>query len=213
MSTVAVAAFPRDHSFFWRRLHSLTGIVPVGAFLLEHLFSNAFALRGPEAYNKQVALLVSLPVVLGFEIAFIFAPILYHGLFGVYIWWRGESNVTHYTWLGNWMYTLQRYTGLVTMAYIAFHTWEQRFTGVHLMSHPDRAFSKVHESLMRTPVLGFYVIGIVAVCFHFAYGLWLFGCKWGITPGVRAQRVSGYACGLFGAALAGLGLATLRAFI
>jgi succinate dehydrogenase / fumarate reductase cytochrome b subunit len=26
-------------SFLWRRLHSLTGIVPIGAFLVEHFIS------------------------------------------------------------------------------------------------------------------------------------------------------------------------------
>src|ERR1035441_8856126 len=33
------------HSFLWRRLHSLSGIVPIGAFLLEHLLSNFEALQ------------------------------------------------------------------------------------------------------------------------------------------------------------------------
>ena len=27
------------NSFLWRRLHSLTGIVPIGAFLVEHFIS------------------------------------------------------------------------------------------------------------------------------------------------------------------------------
>jgi succinate dehydrogenase / fumarate reductase cytochrome b subunit len=31
----------QGYSFVLRRLHSLTGIVPIGAFLLEHFFSNA----------------------------------------------------------------------------------------------------------------------------------------------------------------------------
>ena len=33
-------------SFWLRRLHSLSGIVPVGLFLIEHFVSNAFATRG-----------------------------------------------------------------------------------------------------------------------------------------------------------------------
>jgi succinate dehydrogenase / fumarate reductase, cytochrome b subunit len=37
------------YTFLLRRLHSLSGIVPVGAFLTEHVISNAFATRGPEA--------------------------------------------------------------------------------------------------------------------------------------------------------------------
>ncbi len=39
------------NSFLLRRLHSLTGIVPIGAFLLEHFISNyeAFKDRKPTA--------------------------------------------------------------------------------------------------------------------------------------------------------------------
>lgn len=212
-STTTAAAVAGDHSFFWRRLHSLTGIFPVGFFLIEHLFSNAFVLRGAEAYNAQVKFLVGMPLVVAMEIAFIYLPILYHGLYGVYIWWRGDSNVFTYGWLGNWLYTTQRLTGLVSLAFIGFHTWEQRFSGVHLLEHPEQAFDKVNQSLGNPLILWFYVVGIACACFHFAYGLWLFGCKWGITPGPRAQRLSGYLCAAFGAALTGLGLASLRAFV
>jgi succinate dehydrogenase / fumarate reductase cytochrome b subunit len=65
-------------SFVWRKLHSLLGIVPLGAFLLEHLLSNFEALKGAEAYGAQVRFLNSLPLVRVLEWTFIFLPILYH---------------------------------------------------------------------------------------------------------------------------------------
>ena len=67
-SGVAPLRAGEGRSFLLRRLHSLTGIIPVGAFLLEHFFSNAFATKGPEAYTKQVGLLTSLPFVVGLEL-------------------------------------------------------------------------------------------------------------------------------------------------
>ena len=42
------------NSFLLRRLHSLTGIVPIGAFLIEHLISNSESMNGVAAYNDQV---------------------------------------------------------------------------------------------------------------------------------------------------------------
>src|SRR6202048_3910106 len=83
----------QGHSFFWRRLHSLTGIVPIGAFLVEHIVSNYETVNGPLAYAQQVKFLNSLPLVRVLEWTFIFLPILYHGIYGVYIWLRGQSNV------------------------------------------------------------------------------------------------------------------------
>jgi succinate dehydrogenase / fumarate reductase cytochrome b subunit len=56
-------------SFVLRRLHSLSGIIPVGAFLFEHiLISNSTAISGPEAYAKQVAFLGGLPLVFFLEL-------------------------------------------------------------------------------------------------------------------------------------------------
>src|SRR5438552_12090181 len=83
----------QGHSFFWRRLHSLTGIIPIGAFLIEHFLSNAVAIEGPAAYTKQVAFLAGFPFVVVLEAVGIWIPILYHSLYGFYIWYRGDSNV------------------------------------------------------------------------------------------------------------------------
>src|SRR4051812_41055959 len=69
----------QGHSFLLRRLHSISGIVPVGAFLVEHiLVSNATAINGPEAYANQVKFLGSLPLVLFLEAFGIWLPILFH---------------------------------------------------------------------------------------------------------------------------------------
>jgi succinate dehydrogenase / fumarate reductase cytochrome b subunit len=35
--------------FYLRRLHSLSGVFPIGIFLLEHFFGNGLATREPEA--------------------------------------------------------------------------------------------------------------------------------------------------------------------
>ena len=83
----------QGRSFLLRRLHSLSGIVPVGAFLVEHFISNAFATNGPQAYGNQVRFLTSLPFTHLLEIFGIYIPLLYHALYGFYIWYRGESNV------------------------------------------------------------------------------------------------------------------------
>ena len=52
---------PGVSHFYLRRLHSLSGIFPMGVFLLEHFFGNAFATRGPEAYNRYVEFLLGMP--------------------------------------------------------------------------------------------------------------------------------------------------------
>ena len=201
------------HSFFWRRLHSLTGIIPIGAFLIEHFFSNSVAIEGPNAYTKQVAFLAGMPFVLGLEIIGIWIPLLYHALYGFYIWYRGDSNVGDYSWQGNWLYTAQRWTGAIAFFYMAYHVWHLRFAGEHILSNPAAAFPKVQMEFQNPAILAFYAIGIVAASWHFAYGLWLFTAKWGIISGDRAQRRFGYACLAIGILFIAVGGATMYAFL
>jgi succinate dehydrogenase / fumarate reductase cytochrome b subunit len=200
-------------SFFLRRLHSLTGIIPIGAFLFEHiLISNSTALGGPAAYARTVSFLANLPLVFFLELFFIWIPIAYHGLYGFYIWYRGDGNTISYPWSGNWMYTLQRWTGGIAFVYIAWHTWTMRFTGVDLHADPMASFGKVQGEIFQTPLFLFYVVGLIAASWHFAYGIWLFCAKWGIVIGEKAQRRFLVVCVLFFFLLTGVGLASLTAF-
>jgi succinate dehydrogenase / fumarate reductase cytochrome b subunit len=200
-------------SFLWRRLHSLTGIVPVGLFLLEHMLSNAEALNGAAAYNAQVKFLTGLPFRFALELFGVFIPLAFHALYGIYIWWRGDNNVVDYPWAGNWNYTLQRYTGLVVFAYAGWHLWTMRFTGVHLTEHYGAAFWKVQNELHNPLALAFYAVGIVAASWHFGYGLFLFAAKWGIVTGTKAQKRAQLAGVGLSVALALAGLLSLYAFV
>ena len=176
-------------SFFLRRLHSLTGIVPVGAFLFEHiLISNSTAISGPDAYARQVSFLANLPLVFFLELFGIWIPILFHGLYGFYIWFRGDGNTIAYPWTGNWMYTLQRWTGGIAFVYIVWHTWTMRFTGVDLHEAAAQSFPKVQAEVHNPLLLAFYIVGLIAASWHFAYGIWLFSAKWGIVSGEKAQQ-------------------------
>jgi succinate dehydrogenase / fumarate reductase cytochrome b subunit len=62
-------------------------------------------------------------------------------------------------------------------------------------------------------MLAVYVIAMIAVCWHFAYGVWLFAAKWGITPGEVARKRFGYICAVLGVALAAMGIASIWAFV
>jgi succinate dehydrogenase / fumarate reductase cytochrome b subunit len=159
-----------------------------------------------------VRFLASLPLVPALELFGIWLPILFHALYGFYIWYRGESNVGDYPWSGNWMYTAQRWTGGVAFAYILWHTWTMRFTGIDLHVFAGASFGKVQAELYHPLLLGFYVVGLVCASWHFSYGLWLFAAKWGITSGEDARRRFLVVClGLF-LVMSIVGVASLYTF-
>jgi succinate dehydrogenase / fumarate reductase cytochrome b subunit len=199
----------KGNSYLWHKLHSLSGIVPIGAFLVEHIVSNYETMNGPLAYAKQVQFLNSLPLVRVLEICFIFIPLTFHALYGVFIAFRGRVSVNVYPWAGNFGYVMQRVTGLIAFAYIIQHVARQRFMGVSLPENPAMAFHKVQVELSNPWMLAIYVIAMIATCWHFAYGIWLFAAKWGITPGNVARKRSGYACAAFGTIMCVMGLLSI----
>jgi succinate dehydrogenase / fumarate reductase, cytochrome b subunit len=210
----------QGNSFLWRRLHSLSGIFPVGAFLTEHFVSNMFATKGwgtPAswaAYNKQVAALTGLPLLFLVELCFIYIPLLYHSLYGFYIWYRGNSNVGEYTYVGNWVYTTQRWTGGIAFFYMAYHTATMRFMGPHIVTNPDLAFWKVQNALVGHPgIVVLYAIGVIAAAWHFGAGLFLFTAKWGIFTGEQARERFGKVCVAITLLFVLMGLASLGAFL
>ena len=175
-----------ETSYFLRKLHSLSGIVPVGAFLAEHFWSNSAALVSRAKYNETSQELQTIPFRIFVEWAFIFLPILYHGGYGVYIWLRGESNVSQYPWVKNWLYTFQRYTGLIAFAYIGWHVYTQRW-----LTHGMSTYAEMAQQLLNPWALAFMMVGVVASSFHLGVGVWNFLCKWGLAATVRAQRAAG----------------------
>src|SRR5690349_4224269 len=120
-----------DRRAFWiRKLHSLSGLVPVGAFMCVHLFENNSAANGARAFNDTVEKIGQMPFVdrgfLGIdlplvELLFIWLPILFHGVFGVAIILEGKPNANLWPYGRNWLYVLQRVTGILAFLFIVYH--------------------------------------------------------------------------------------------
>ena len=208
-----MSTLPESH-FFLRRFQSLIGIIPVGAFLLEHGYTNALAwFYGPEKFNDQVLFLQGLPFVKFLEIFFIGVPILLHAAIGFYIWLYGQSNVKYYGYWRNWLYALQRWSGIVIFFFVIYHVYKLRIEWLFTqpeMHHVD--FNFVKEYFSHTWHLVFYVVGVAASCFHFGNGVWNFLVKWGITIGERAQLLSMYICLASGLGLFAFFIVSLYAF-
>lgn len=182
--------------FWFRRLHSLSGVMPIGAFVLEHMFTNSFIMKGAQSYNEKIEFLASLPFLPVLEIGFIALPILYHAFYGFYIMFTGKSNLSSYPNRGNWLYIAQRWTGMLTFIYICYHVYHTRI--VNLLYGTEVSYARMAD-LMNDPFnFWFYIAGLAAVMFHFANGIWGFLISWGITIGPKSQKVSGVICAALG---------------
>jgi len=199
-----------NREFFYRRLHSLLGVIPVGLYLTVHLVVNHFATQGEEAYNKAVEFMGSLPFLIFLEIFVIYLPILYHAIYGLYIAFTAKNNVKRYGTFRNWMFVLQRITGVITLIFIAWHVWETRIAAAF---GADVNFDMVADIVSNPAMLWFYIICIVGAVFHFANGLWSFFVSWGITVSPRSQQISTYVTLGFFVVLSIIGVRAILAFV
>lgn len=176
-----------QRDFFYRRLHSLLGVVPIGIFVVQHLIINHFVVYGEESFNKAAGFMGNLPFVLALEIFVIYLPILFHAILGVYIVFAAKNNVGRYGFFRNWMFYLQRITGVITFIFIVVHVWQTRIQVA--MGAAEVNFSLMEGILTSPFFFWFYVIGVLSTVFHLANGLWGFAVSWGIIQSPKSQRV------------------------
>ncbi len=205
---MACAGLP---THFWlRRLHSLSGVVPLGLFLLEHLLSNATAVRGPEAYDRMVAFLRGLPLLPLWEVGLIALPLLFHAGLGIYLTTTMSISLRAFPTLRNWLYVWQRITGVIALLFVLYHVWEFRIRDL-LFGAPVK-FTAVAASLAHPVIFGLYLVGTVATVFHLCNGIATFSIVWGLTITESAQRRMGIACAVGFVLLTGVGVLALFSF-
>lgn len=230
--------FLERHHYLFRRLHSLSGIVPIGVFLVFHLITNSSVVwgmvnrragegyfeRGIGTFQEEVSWINELPALLIIEIT-LWVSIAFHAILGVYYAKTGRYNNAAYGFWDNWRYTLQRATGYIAIFYIFYHVATLRWGWTFLV--PDGtawehgyASSTLAKSLRGgtdftlagVVISAFYFVGITASVFHFANGLWTAAITWGVTITEAAQRRWAWVCGVLGAGLMLMAWAALIGF-
>ncbi|HSW47357.1 MAG TPA: succinate dehydrogenase [Phycisphaerae bacterium] len=222
-TTSAASSYTFD--FLFRRLHSLTGVIPVGVFLIMHLTANsmvAFSSADADYYQAAVDRIHSLgPFLIPVEVFGILLPIAFHALLGLKIWRESKSNVRHYPYWCNFRYSFQRISGVVVLAFILVHLWHMHWLSEYVpggrgalfdphVATPTAAYAMQIGRWWTIPV---YALGITCACYHFATGLWTFMITWGVTVGGRAQDRMGWICAGFGVILGLVGISAQIALL
>jgi succinate dehydrogenase / fumarate reductase, cytochrome b subunit len=191
-----------------RRLFSLCGVVPLGAFLVAHLAVNARALRGDAAFAGAIGAVHRLPALAWIEWALVFAPLSVPGLLGLWL----LATRTPLTPLGErspyprGLRIAVRATGVVTVAFLAMHLSELRFRvpGARLGGAEIATLlvADLSSTWHGVPWRGAaYLAGTGCVTLHFVAGLWAFVVRTRAGEGARTRRWAGWAAAVIGAAM------------
>jgi len=200
--------FYRTNYFFIRRLHSLLGIIPVGAFFLVHMLLNSRAMQSQEAYQWVPNTLGQVPFIWAIEIIFILVPILFHGILGLFIVFWGDINAHKpaMSWYENWAYVLQRVTGFLVFILLIFHLFQTYLVKVSTeLGGGHFWIFNTMQNLFANPVwIWVYAIFVLLAAYHFGNGIFNFLYKWGLTSSKLSQRwaiAGGLAIALIGVIL------------
>lgn len=201
-----------DRYFLLRRLHSLSGIVPLGGFLLFHFFENASALRGADAFNETVVKISGLPYLYLFEVFVLLIPLAFHMLFGLALTAAARPNVIGYAYPRNWAYFLQRLSGVLAFFFIVYHVFSTRGFALFIKGG-HFTFADLQQSVSSPYVLALYILGITAVTYHLSNGLWSFSITWGLVKSAAGQRRLALFANFLFPLLCAAGLDILSAFV
>jgi succinate dehydrogenase / fumarate reductase cytochrome b subunit len=191
-----------------RRLHSLSGIVPIGGFLFFHLFENAYVLKGGATWWKETEFTRNLPFQIAVEALVLWIPILYHAIYGLVI--TATAHPNDYPFERNYQYTLQRISGILAFLFIGFHVLSTR--AYYYASGVETNYLRMHDFMMNPLILTVYIVGTIACVYHLTNGIFTFTITWGIAAGARAQTIVNRACVALFMVLAIVGISILIAF-
>lgn len=205
-------------SFILRKVFSLTGVVPIGCFLVMHLWSYSSALNGRHAFASDAANASQSAYRWVIEALLVWLPLLFHAVYGIIISFEARPNTRAYPYARNWAYVLQRVSGVVVLLFIGYHAYRVPIQVALGNLDQDDVFSELCATLSSTVTGGIpavavgYLVGIAAACYHFANGLTNFCFSWGITTSRQASRRVAGVAGLVAIGLFALGASSVVYF-
>jgi len=204
-------AAPRVHSdFVLQRLHSVTGVVPLGAWLGLHLLAQApMAWGGPEAWTR-FSIFTKGPVAGLLTAILVGFPLLFHAGFGVLLLRRRGLTAGRLPLAGNVVQTLQLICSAILAVFLCLHLTQLRV--VPFIRQLPLDVQTVQRALRPLLALDVYVAGVLAASFHLWAGIWTMLVRFGWTQSRASQRGSAWVCLACGVVMALLGLHVAAAF-
>lgn len=196
------APTPDPRTTLAARAFSLSGVLPLGVFLVVHIALNARALPGELAFARAVGWTQRVPLLPIVEGVFVFLPLALHGVLGMrrVVARRALAARAYPSALRAAMHA----TGVLVVAFLAMHLPELRFRvpGVRpdagqLLTFLGEDLSSMRAGLPWRGVL--YLLGSACATFHFVVGLWGWFTSTPLGKSERARRFAAWWAAAVGA--------------
>ena len=195
----------------FQKLFSLSGVIPLGAFVLLHLWTAAALLTSHATYDRQVSAFSGGPIIGFLEVVLILVPMLFHAGYGIVLAVRPRPAKHAYD--SGLMLSLERISGIIVLVFVVAHVWETRVQAWngHLLvgSYSTRLVADLSTLSGGIPWIALgYLVGLAATVFHLVNGLTSFCRTWGIARAPAALERARLFIRIAGIAVFAVGAAT-----
>jgi succinate dehydrogenase / fumarate reductase, cytochrome b subunit len=198
----------------FRRFHSVAGFA-LGLFLVIHIVIAATALS-PRKFNQNAVALGTLRANLPFvEFILIFIPLLILIPTGAWLLIKHglKYNVKKCNRGGKPRFFLQRASAIITLFFLIFHLIAFGRFAPRNAFNPVQPYSSTYAALHASSiVLAVYLMGILAVCYHLANGLFTAAHAWKLLPTPQHEKTWKITTALFAGVFILTGLTAWFAF-
>jgi succinate dehydrogenase / fumarate reductase cytochrome b subunit len=148
-----------------RRWHALSGLFPLGVFLLFHAWEQSAVRHGRDALLTRL----DDHVQPGLEALFVLGPLLLHATLGLRLSTRPDPGLTR-SYVSPAFRRFQRITGLIGAVFLLAHVggvwWPRARSG-----RSAEAYGALLDQTGSMFGAGLFLLGVSALCLHFAQGL------------------------------------------
>lgn len=186
-----------------RKVFAIVSIVPIGLYLVLHLWTQASALVGRDKYIEVIGRVASIPWWTALKVLLLAIPIVLHVVIG-YRWAFDPSyQADIYPNRSNGALILQRACAAATVLFVLGHVIVLRVAHPGIGAEPGLVFDALNACLSSTqlsvPIAALaYMVGLAAVAFHVGQGLFACARPFGVFASGRAARVWAIACAALG---------------
>jgi succinate dehydrogenase / fumarate reductase, cytochrome b subunit len=182
MASASVTAETNRQGSSLKKLHSLSGVVPLGAFLVLHVWVTASIVGSRAVYDHQIGFLHS--GLFGVLEPLVILPLLFHAFYGVVLATRPRD--PEHTYGTDLMAGLQRASGVVVLLFVGLHLWEFRWQtwthGLAESAYSTKLVADLSSTTWGVPWISLgYIAGMAGSVFHLVNGMTSFCTRWGYT--------------------------------
>jgi succinate dehydrogenase / fumarate reductase cytochrome b subunit len=174
-----------DWAFVRARLGSFLAVVPLSIWVINHLWRNLSAFRGPAAWTEDVTS-YSHPLAFFVSSSIALLPLALHTVWGIGRLASTRPNAQPF--FSNLKYVLQRLSAIGLLLFLGAHLWLATIHPRLTTGRPEPFSDISHEMHHHGPTLIVYILGVLGVAYHLANGLQTFAMGWGVISSRRGLK-------------------------